>query len=331
MKTDSKKITIKLLLEKLVLIAGIIIFVNGYGSIFGKQNLLVGVVVVTATLMFMQINIGYDVNQSVFLIIGLFSYIGVATSLSHINPMLGLFINLISVFGVLYIVTEDIRSKAYLPFMLLYVFMEGNPIASGDEIKRILSILIGGVLVGTVLYLFHRKKNYNTKSIVDMLKEIDVRSERFKFSLKMAIGIGLAVFIGKLIGAQKGMWISIAVMSLTQPKHEQTQERIKKRLIATIIGSITFIILFKILIPSQYTIIATLVLGYIYTFVKEYGLQMVFVTINALTTAVLLFNVQLSITMRINFLIIGICIAYLISKMETIICQIKEDNEVLEI
>ena len=325
-----KNITIKLLLEKLVLLAGIIIFVNGYGSIFGKQNLLVGVVVVTAALMFMQINIGYDVSQSVFLTIGLFTYIGFAKYLSHLNPILGLFINLVSVFGVLYIVTEDIRNKAYIPFMLLYVFMEGNPIASGGEIKRILSILVGGALVGTVLYIFHRKKNYNTKSIVDMLKEVNVRNERFKFSCKMAIGIGLAAFIGNLIGAQKGMWISIAVMSLTQPEHEQTQERIKKRLVGTIIGSIIFVVLFKVLIPPQYTIIATLVLGYIYTFVNEYRLQMIFTTINALTAAVLLFNVQSSITMRINFLIIGICIAYLISKIETIICQIKENNGVLE-
>lgn len=275
-----KKINKKLLLDKFILISVILVFVNMYSKIFGSENILIGVTVITAVLMFKEMDLGYNLKQTILLVVGLFTYIGFIASLNSINMFLGFVINLVSIFFTIYFSTENIYTRAYLPFILMYVFMEGNSISESTLLTRVVASFIGGAIIGLTLYVTRKKKAVSDKNVLDIFKEnIDVSNERIRFSVKMALGVSLAILIGRIIGAEKGMWISIAVMSLTQPQFEETKERMKKRILSTIIGFAIFIVLFKIIIPSEYIALASMALGYIYTFVEEYGIKMIFVTI----------------------------------------------------
>lgn len=312
-----KNITKQIFLKKLFLLTFIVVFVNIYSMFFGVENTLVGVTVITGALMFMDIDMGYDVKQSTLLIIILFTYISFIASLRNMNIFLGFIIHGLSVFGIIYISTENIKTKAYLPFILLYVFIEGNPVTQQQLSTRIWAGFIGGCIMASVLYIIHNKKNNQAKEVLSILKEkIDFSSERFRFSLKMAIGISLAILIGRIIGTEKGMWISIVVMSLTQTHYEQTKERIKKRFISTLLGAIIFIVLFKIILPKEYFVVATLILGYIYTFIEEYGLKMIFATVNALVASMTMLDTSKAIFLRVGFLILGIGVIYVISIIE---------------
>lgn len=79
------------------------------------------------------------------------------------------------------------------------------------------------------------------------------------------------------------------------------------------IGAIIFIILFNFLIPKSLDSIVLLVIGYIYSFIKPYKIQMIFVTLNSLAAAMILFDTSISVSMRIFFVIIGIVIAVLVN------------------
>ena len=312
-----KNINKKLLLDKFILISVILVFVNMYSKIFGSENILIGVTVITAVLMFKEMDLGYNLKQSILLVVGLFTYIGFIASLNSINMFLGFVINLVSIFFTIYFSTENIYTRAYLPFILMYVFMEGNSISSSTLLNRVIASFVGGSIIGLTLYVTRKKKAVSDKNVLDIFKEnIDVSNERIRFSVKMALGVSLAILIGRIIGAEKGMWISIAVMSLTQPQFEETKERMKKRILSTIIGFAIFIVLFKIIIPSQYIALASMALGYIYTFVEEYGIKMIFVTINALVASMHLFTTPVAMQLRLGFLLIGAVLIYIISKIE---------------
>ena len=80
-----KNINKKLLLDKFILISVILVFVNMYSKIFGSENILIGVTVITAVLMFKEMDLGYNLKQSILLVVGLFTYIGFVASLNSIN------------------------------------------------------------------------------------------------------------------------------------------------------------------------------------------------------------------------------------------------------
>lgn len=322
-----KDFNFKALWKNLLLIVEIILFIKIFSAIFGDINSLIGVTVITAILMFKDMNLEYEIKQSAFLIVILYTYMGLVTSLYNINIILTFLINIVSIFFVIYLTSENLPYKAYISFILLYVFMEGNPTSGSKEFGiRLASVFIGGILVALTLYLSQRKLKIN-KKVKDAFNNLDINGERFRFSIKMAVGLALAMLVGRLIGTEKGMWISVTVMSLTQPIHKDVKERIRKRFIGTIIGAIAFVIIFEIIVPEKYYILITLVLSYIYTFIDEYFTKIIFITINALTAAMVLFDSRISIALRVGFLCIGIVITYIISKLDTIIINRKEALE----
>lgn len=315
-----KNITWKTLLEKLVLITIIILFVNMYSGIFGNENTLIGVTVITVALMFCKIDMGYKLKESIAISIILFTYITFIASLNNLNIYLSLGLNLLSIFVVMYLSCEVIDTKAYLGFILQYVFMDGSSIATSALLNRVLAGFIGGLILAIVLWITRKSKEPNEKSVIDIFRnKTDFTSERFRFSIKMALGISMAIFIGRIIGTQKGMWISIAVMSITQPNFTESKQRFKDRFISTLIGAIMFVLLFKVLVKEpQHQVYIMLILGYIYTFIYKYRIKMIFVANNALVAAMVIFGTLQSITLRVAFLILGIGLVYLISKFEEI-------------
>ncbi|AVP55635.1 hypothetical protein K144313037_16870 [Clostridium tetani] len=314
-KTDNIKINLKLLLGNLVMLIGIIVFVLLFSKFFGSENTLVGVAVITAMLMFKSINISLRYREAIWAIIFSFIYMGFASYISRLNAFIGIPINFILVFIVIYLFTNEMETKAYLPFILCYVFLDGDPISSEQLMSRIIGLLTGGILIAFIYYISHKNlDDKNHLTIWEMISNIKTNSLQFNFSLRMAIGISIAMFIGRTFGFSKSMWISITVMSLTQPHYYQTKERIKQRVIGTMVGSIIFIILFECLVPSKFSSLVLLILSYIYTFIKKYNKQIIFVTLNSLGAAMVLFDTFISVPMRIAFVLLGSVIAFMVNK-----------------
>lgn len=319
---NKQKITAKLLLEKLVLLIITILFISIFSKIFGSDNTLIGVIIITSILMFSSMELSLEFKDAILGIIVFFSAMGVTSYFVKFHPYIGIPIDFILVFLMTYIFSIDVRKKLYLPFILCYIFLQGSPITNDRLPIRILSLFIGGTLTAIIYYLTHRKaEEEDRRTIKDMILSIDVHSLHFNFSLRMAIGITIAIFVGTIFDFAKGMWITSTVLSLTQPYYNETKGKIKPRLMGTIIGSIIFVILFNFLVPKSLNSIVLLIIGYIYSFVKEYKIQIIFITLNALAAAMILFDSTISVPMRLFFVIIGIIIAVLINWP---LCKIHE-------
>ncbi|WP_300351669.1 FUSC family protein [Clostridium sp.] len=326
-----KNLKPKILVNNLILIVGIILFVSLYGKVFGSSNTLIGVCVITAMLMFANVHLSLKLNEAIITTILSFVFMGFLTQISSMNIFLVLVINFIGIFIVSYLVTNTMETKAYLPFMLCYVFIEGNPVSWSEFPKRLMALLVGGILISAVYYFSHRKKDDSEHiNISEMIKTMDKNSLQFNFSLRMAISVSLAMLLGSLIGAQKSMWISISAMSITQPHFEDSKTKSKERFFGTLIGAGIFLVLFGYIIPKHFSNIVLLILSYIYTFINEYKIKMIFTTMSSLGAAMILFQPGVSVPMRIIFISLGIVIALIVNKVIYGWYKLEKENEMLE-
>ena len=230
-----------------------------------------------------------------------------------------------------YLVTNTMETKAYLPFILCYVFIEGTPITWSELPTRLIALFVGGGLIALVYYFSHRKKDDSDHmNISEMIKTMNKDTLQFNFSLRMALAVSIAMLLGSILGFQKSMWISITAMSITQPHFDDTKTRVKERFFGTLIGSAIFVLIFVYLVPQQFSSIVLLILSYIYTFIKEYKIKMIFITMSSLGAAMILFQPGVSVPMRIAFIVVGIGIALIVNKVIYGRLKLDESNEELE-
>ena len=308
------------MLSNLFLIAIIILFVGMYSNIFGTVNSLIGVVVITSILMFKDFSLGYETKSSVVITLLFFTLIGCVVSITNIvTPLLGFGINLVFLFLMLYITSENILIKSYLPFILLFIFLDGNPIAVEVIPTRLVACFIGGLLVAITQFIYNGKHDVSQTLKCFYFKDLSFHNDRFVFCLKMSIAVSISILLGNLLELEKMMWISVAIMSVVQPSNTDSKQRMKMRLTSTVLGSLLFILMFEILPLGQYVSILTLMIGYLYTFIEAYDKKMIFVALNAYISTMLIYDTGEAIFLRISYLVIGILIAFIVNSIiETI-------------
>ena len=311
-------ITPKKLISNLFLLIFIVLFINVYTGIFDDDNNRVAVTVITSILMFIGVDIGYKPKESIFITIFIFIFTCFVTEITReSNIFITFIISSIYIFFIMYITLQQkIEYKSYLPFMLLYVFLDAYPVED-SYLPRIFSCIVGGILVTFVMYITTKKMNTQSSfSIKDLLKEkVDIHSERFIFSLKMAIGVSISIIIGRMLNVEKMTWISVVTLSITQSDFFDSKLRIRQRFIATLLGISVFLFLFEVLKLGNYLPIVSLVLGYIYTFLKDYDKKMIFVAINDLISTMPIYSTTFSIITRLILFGLGIIVAYFVSKV----------------
>ena len=197
--------------------------------------------------------------------------------------------------------------------------------------RRLIALFVGGALIALVYYFSHRKKDDSDHmNISEMIKTMNKNTLQFNFSLRMALAVSIAMLLGSILGFQKSMWISITAMSITQPHFDDTKTRVKERFFGTLIGSAIFVLIFVYLVPQQFSSIVLLILSYIYTFIKEYKIKMIFITMSSLGAAMILFQPGVSVPMRIAFIVMGIGIALVVNKVIYGRLKLEESNEELD-
>lgn len=306
---------IKFFFSKLLTFTITLVFINLYAKLFGQSETLIGVAIITGYSMMKNLDLGFNSRQAALGIFFLFPFIGIMAHISQFNLLIAVPIHFITVYLLMLLSSLPLTFKTYMPFILCYIFAQSTPVSEQMIFNRLLGLMAGSLVIALTYYLSHRTKVYK-RNLKSFLKDIPKNSTRNHFILRMAIGITLAAELGGMLHAAKPMWITIVVMSLTQPFTGDTHARIRYRLIGTVIGSAIFMFLFGFLIPPSYSTYFLLFLGFIYGFANEYKIQQIFVTINALGAAMILFGPGTSVPMRVILLILGVAVVLLLDKAD---------------
>lgn len=135
----------------------ILIFVMLFQQIFGPDQKMVGIVILIIGLVISE----KDTTQNPkVLTVGLLIvnlWMGIASCLTLINPLIGLIVDLTFIFYVTYVMVQGNKKPYHFPFILGYLFLiYSSPAALSELPARLVSLAAGTFIIIGVQYLFNK-------------------------------------------------------------------------------------------------------------------------------------------------------------------------------
>lgn len=147
------------------------------------------------------------------------------------------------------------------------------------------------------------KENFKTDSI------------RFSFAFREAVGISAAWFATDFFDLQHGRWIMFSVFAIVQPFASEARSKLLARIRGTAIGFAAYLVLFNVFHTSLAYSIIFMVVGYVFSYIKDYGNQTIFVTITSMGMASMAAGSASDVVWaRPLFVVIGGCAALLLNR-----------------
>lgn len=152
------KIDRKMIISNTKTFLFVMVYIMGFGGIFGQDNMLIGVTIVTAILMFMQRDLTSNLGQFFLLFLGINLMQGVFAFISNINIFLGIPLTFISMFITGYLFTYNLKAPMYIAFGLQYLFMLYYPTTLEALPMRLLGLAFGALSVMIAQVIFNRNR-----------------------------------------------------------------------------------------------------------------------------------------------------------------------------
>ena len=274
-------------------------FVTASSIILGKDNSIVGVVVLLCVMVFRNADLGIHTGQSTILLALFFAVMTVCPHLANqLSPLPALLIN-IAALAVL------ILFGCHNPFMfnqstlvLGYLLLYGYDVSGKSYMLRIAGMAAGAAITCLVFYRNHKNRDYKR----------NLSSSRTKWQLCQILCVPLVLCIAQLCNMPRAMWAGIAAMSAILPFMEDMQYRVKKRIVGNIAGVICFTALYFLLPPSIYAYIG-IIGGIGVGLSAQYGWQAVFNTFGALAIAAESYGLKGAVSLRVIQNVFGVVFA----------------------
>ncbi|WP_052356568.1 hypothetical protein [Faecalimicrobium dakarense] len=167
--------TKKVVVSKTFLFIFILSFIVMFKTVFGEENTLIGVTVITATLMFLERDLTSTLLSNFFKILSINLILGSLAFFASQNIWIGLICNFLALFMVGYFFNYELRKPMYVPFGLQYLFMVSTPINLEQLPMRFMSLVFGAAFVILVQLILNKNKlqklgEKNVSLICDELK-----------------------------------------------------------------------------------------------------------------------------------------------------------------
>ncbi|WP_300023275.1 FUSC family protein [Oscillibacter sp.] len=287
-----------------------VLFINGYNTWFGKENSIVGVILLMGLLMFLKADFGIDAKYSAVLVPLLFVSMGLCAKLSAWNPLVGLVVDAVFLSAALLFTRLDATHSAYLPFFMGFLMLRGYDVTGELFVKRMVSLAVIGYVVGLLHFLGSRKTCGHAQPSA-LLRGLSLYGPWERWALSLTVTLLVTLLFGDLLSIPKSMWVNLTVLSLMMPIEDDLVRRRRLRIPATILGCVLFIALFGWLIPPDYQTAALLLAGFLSMFITSYFIKTVYNSFSALVTATLLLPAKAAVLTRIGNNLIGAAVALL--------------------
>ncbi|MEG0843518.1 MAG: FUSC family protein [Romboutsia sp.] len=156
------------------------IFINIFSKIFGMSNTIVAVSIVVIALTLVMIDLKEDIFRKTFLISMAIMLLGIGATVSAMNPVIGLIVNIVIIFAIVYQTVDNYKSPMYFPFLISYIFMLMSAPATYEELPlRIVSIIVGSLYILLIQLVLNKDRFKKTifgtrKGIVfNIIQQID--------------------------------------------------------------------------------------------------------------------------------------------------------------
>ena len=148
----------KLIISKSIMFLLIFTFINVFIALFGSENTLIGVTVITASLMLLERDLTVAPLKNTIKLVGINLLLGVLSFLPAQNIWLGLVINFIALFIVGYLFSYNLKKPVYIAFGLQYLFMLTTTITINKLPMRLLALGAGALFIMCMQLLVNKNK-----------------------------------------------------------------------------------------------------------------------------------------------------------------------------
>ncbi|PHV70078.1 hypothetical protein CS063_12290 [Sporanaerobium hydrogeniformans] len=148
----------RIILKNTILFIVMISFIVIFKSIFGEENVLIGVTSLTAMLMFLGRDLSLSPLKYTLRFVGINVTMGIGAFLANQNMWLAIPINFTIMFFLSYSFVYNLQKPIYLPFSLQYLFIVSTPISIEQLPMRLLALVTGGVLIMVLQVLLNKRK-----------------------------------------------------------------------------------------------------------------------------------------------------------------------------
>ena len=158
------------------------------------------------------------------------------------------------------------------------------------------------------------------RSDLDTFKNVfkeyfNVNSIRFKFAIRMAITLTIALLVGEFLGFYKIIWAIITIMSIMQPYYEDTITKARDRVKGNILAILVTGILINIVDNKLITILILIGALYLLYGFKEYYKISLFAAVASICVSSLTENINVLIFLRIIYVIAGVILVLIANKI----------------
>ena len=278
-----------------------------FPMIFGMENVLPSVALCVGLTMLPENDLQVRPRTMVGILFFLNLGCGLVAQLALLSPWVALPVNLLFVAVLLLLSSEPALTKPSISFLLCFVFCQSTPVPWDRLPMRMLGLFVGSAITAAALALNWHRHGYGANGR-DLPAQIRHCMQHRSYLVRMSVGLAIAMLIGMLLHLKKPLWISIVVMSLTQIDLKDTLDRIHLRAVGTVLGIVLFSVLFGLLIPAKYSIIAIFMLGYLSFFTSDYKHKTIVNAVSAINASLVLLDTGTAITTRVLCLFTGIVI-----------------------
>lgn len=295
------KTILQMIAGKLPVFLFCVLFISGYNALFGRENSIVGVVLLMSLLMFLKADFGIPPVYSGALIPVLLVSMGLCAKWSSLHPLPGLVLDTLFIGAVLLTTRRDTSRSAYLPFLMGELMLRGYDVSGGLFWNRMVSLAVIGCFIGLVHWLLNCKRGTQVAPAAPLSRW----GEWERWALCLLGTLGPTMLVGDLFNIPKSMWVNLTVLSLMTPMEEELLHRRRLCVPATILGCVLFLALFGWLIPPDYQTGVLLLAGFLSMFITSYFIKTAYNSFSALVTATLLLPAQTAVLTRIVSNLLG--------------------------
>lgn len=142
----------------------ILTFVNIFKVMFGAENTLMGVTIITTALTLMEKDLTISPAKNFIKILSINMVSLIFSVLAIKNIFLGVIINFIALFIIGYLFSYDLKKSLVVPFGLQYFFMLFYPAEGKVLYSRFLSLIFGTIFVMIIQFIVNRDKVFKVGS-----------------------------------------------------------------------------------------------------------------------------------------------------------------------
>ena len=175
----------KKIIGNTILFVGILLFINIFNMMFGQENSVVGVAVITASLMLLQRDLTASPLEN-FMNLAIFNvFTGVCAYIANINMWIGIPINFVALFVIGYLCSSNLKFPVIIGFGLQYLFMLFTPVYGKSFIMRIAGLIFGAFFAMLLQVIANKnklKKNFKNTLIgiiTDFINQLENGKESY--------------------------------------------------------------------------------------------------------------------------------------------------------